>query len=246
MRDFHTRHKDEGEQDGPGAGHAELGRQVDAERDGAGWRKASGERKRRRNSLGGVGGRQEERGKGKRPPPSGEKKPEDPQCCGFLVFPPFIPAPAPSPLTLSLPSPVSSHVLPYLVRPSSLTGHLSLAVCLSSPSLLPPTPDCGVSGARAGRGSAAGKDIRYHHPPREGPETRALLLAPRLKFPSPVPLPLQHPSDLLPSGPLWPAIQPQASPGLRAMSCPLQVALVRHPGRASTTHLTLPLPLISP
>lgn len=170
VRDLHTRHKDKGEQDRQGAGHTELGRQVDAERDRAGWRKQAGEGERQRNSLGGMGDGQEKQEKGKRHPQSREteaerRKQRAEEALNRVDFSSFLPSfspPAASPLNLSLPSPVSSHVLLYVICPISLIGHLSLTVCLSPPSLLPPTPNCGVSRARLGRGSAAG---RYQLPP---------------------------------------------------------------------------------
>lgn len=167
------------------------------ERDRAGWRKKAGVREKQRNSLGGMGDRQEEQEKGKRPPQNRETEAERrKQRAGdalngvdFLSFLPSFSPPAPSPLNLSLPLPVSAHVLLYLVCPISLTGHLSLTAVSHRHhcSHLSQT----VALLELGWDEALlGGDIRYHHPPREGPETRALLLAPLLKFPSPVPLPL--------------------------------------------------------
>lgn len=127
-----------------------------------------------------------------------------------------------STLRLSCPA-LSCLMLPCLPDLSSLPLYASF-----TPAIASAFPGWGVSG------SQALGNIRHHHPPREGPETRAL--PPSLSFQVLFFCPLKHPSNLSYLS-RQQYSQVNADPHLALCS-----QLTQHPGRASSTSLASPRP----
>lgn len=193
--------------------------------EGERWREKGEDKQPRRK-----GDRQEEEEKGGRHHRQRDRQRDS--CVDFSSFLPSFSPPAPSPRNLSLPSPLSFHVLLHLLFPISLICCLSLTVPVSPLARLLPSQAAEFlePGWEERWGLCWGS---YQAPPHPGKDQKpgpALLRCPR-----PVPLPAK----------LIPHICPcpvQASSGLQAAWCSLRPALRLHPGRASATDLTWPPP----